>query len=369
MRVLIAAGGTGGHLYPALTLSSYLKRHNLVGRILWVGGKRGLESRLVSPQKFELEKINILRFPRALSWKWMEFVYGLGISFFQSFFILLRFRPRIVIGMGSFHSFPMVILAFFLGIPSLICEQNLRPSLTNRFLCRWASKIAISFPQTKNYLPLRARNKAYLVGNPIRPEILEIKREEGIRKLGLEESKFTLLFLGGSQGAHSINLFGTEAIRGLEKEGMGRQIQAIFITGEKDLKWVRSSLDSLKVECLIFPYLFRMEYAYAASDLVICRSGAMTLAEITARGLPSILIPYPYATSAHQWGNAKVLQGEGAARVIPEKGLSGNRLKEKILDLIMNKELLRKMRERSKKLGRPDATEKMVALIQELVNR
>ncbi|MEA3485113.1 MAG: undecaprenyldiphospho-muramoylpentapeptide beta-N-acetylglucosaminyltransferase [Candidatus Aerophobetes bacterium] len=368
MRVLIAAGGTGGHLYPALTVVSYFKRHNLATQFLWVGGKRGLESQLVFPQGLELEKINIRRFPRVLSWKWTGFVYGLGISFLQSFFILLRFRPRIVIGMGSFHSFPIVMLAFFSGIPSLICEQNVRPSLTNQFLCRWTTRIAISFPQTKNYFPRSVRKKVYLVGNPIRPEILKIKREEGMRKLKLKEDKFTLLFSGGSQGAHSINLSGIEAIRLLEKEGMESQIQVLFITGEKDLLWVQTSLRGLKIKCLIFSYLSRMEYAYASSDLVICRSGATSLSEITARGLPSILIPYPYATSSHQWENAKVLQKEKAALVIQEKNLSGDKLKGKILDLMRNKELLRKMGERSKKLGRPHAAEKISALIQQLVN-
>jgi len=369
MRVLIAAGGTGGHLYPALALSSHLKRQNLVDQVLWIGGRSGLESRLVPSHGFELKKIAIRRLPRVLSWRWVEFGYGLVISFIQSLFIFLRYRPHMVIGMGSFHSFPIVMLAFFSGIPSLICEQNLRLSLTNRFLCRWASRIAISFPQTKKYLPLNVRDKARLVGNPIRPEILKVKKKEGIRKLGLEEGKFTLLFLGGSQGAHSINLFGMEAIQGLEKEEVGRQIQAIFITGEKDIKWVRSSLRSSKVKCLVFPYLSQVEYAYAASDLVISRSGATTLAEITARGLPAILIPYPYATSSHQWENAKVLQEENAAWIISEKDLSGDRLKERILDLMKDKKTLRKMGERSRNLGRPHATKKVAEIIQELVNR
>ena len=369
MRALIAAGGTGGHLYPALALAFYLKEHNLAEKILWIGGKRGVEVEVVPASGFEFKKISVRRCPRNIRGDWIGFVYGLILSFFQSFLILLHFKPHVVVGMGSFHSYPVVSVAFFLGIPSLICEQNVRPSLTNRLLLRWASKIAISFPQTKRYIPPRMRKKACLVGNPIRPEILKMSREMGRRKLGLDNDRFTLLFLGGSQGAHSLNLAGMEAIGLLEREGVESEVQVIFITGEKDLEMVKGYLNSSRMRVAIFPYLNHMEYAYAASDLVISRSGATTLAEITARGLPSILIPYPYATLRHQWENAKVLEERKAACTISEKDLSGETLKEMILKLMKDKKRLEEMGKRSKELARPEATSKMAKLVCELAKR
>lgn len=366
MRILIAAGGTGGHLYPALAINSYLKEHHLVSRILWVIGKRDLESELIPLQGFEFKQIKAQTFPRALSIKWVSFGVSLVVSFFQSFLILWQFKPSIVIGMGSFHSYPVVTLAFLFGIRSLICEQNVYPSLTNRFLSWYASKIATSWAQTNEYLSRRVKNKIQLIGNPIRSEILKVKREEGIEKLDLDKNKFTLLFLGGSQGAHSLNKSGAEAIKLLDKEKIATEIQVIFITGRNDVKWVRDFLKSLQIKSLTFPYLEEIRYAYAASDLVICRSGAGAIAEITALGLPSILIPYPYAAEGHQYKNAKVLEEKGAACIISEKNLTKERLKKLLLDLIGNKPLLEKMSRQSKELGRPQAARKMAELVCEM---
>lgn len=363
MRILIAAGGTGGHLYPALAIASYLKEHHLVSRILWVAGKRDLEKELIPLQGFGFKQLKTQTFPRALGIKWVSFGVSLVVSFFQSFLILWQFKPSIVIGMGSFHSYPVVMVAFLFGIRSLICEQNVYPSLTNRFLSWYASKIATSWAQTNEYLPRRVKNRVQLTGNPIRSEILKVKREEGIKKLDLDKNKFTLLFIGGSQGAHSLNKSGAEVIKLLDKEKLATKTQAIFITGRNDVKWVRDSLKPLKIKILVFPYLEEIRYAYAASDLVICRSGATTIAEITALGLPSILIPYPYAAEGHQYKNAKVLEGKGAACIIIEKDLTGKRLKKLLLDLIGDRPLLEKMARQSKKLGKPQAARKMAKLI------
>jgi len=357
MKVLIAAGGTGGHLYPALAIASYLKEFDSANHILWVGGKRELEFKIVSSEGFKFKKISIRSYPRTLSIKWIIFWLNLGVSFAQSLGILLWFKPQVVVGMGSFHSYPVVMLAFFLGIPTLICEQNVHPSLSNRFLCRWVSKIAISFPQTKDFFPLKVRDKLYFTGNPLRPQIFKVKREEALKKMGLEKDKFTLLFAGGSQGAHTLNLSAIEAIKLLEKEGFSDKIQIIFITGKNDLKWVEESLKTIKTKSLILSYLNQMEYAYNISDLIICRSGATTISEITALGLPAILIPYPYATEEHQLKNAKVLQKRGAASIITEEEISGEKLKENILKLINDRKLL-------KEIGR--ATGEVVKIIYSL---
>ncbi|MEA1965622.1 MAG: undecaprenyldiphospho-muramoylpentapeptide beta-N-acetylglucosaminyltransferase [Candidatus Aerophobetes bacterium] len=369
MKVLIAAGGTGGHLYPALAIASCLKEFESANHILWIGGKRELEFKIASSEGFKFKKIGIQSYPRTLSIKWITFWLNLWISFVQSLVILLRFKPQVIVGMGSFHSYPIGVLSFLLGIPTLICEQNVYPSLSNRFLCRWVSKIAISFPQTKDFFPLRVRNKIYFTGNPLRSQIFKVSKEEGLKKLDLSKDKFTLLFTGGSQGAHSLNLSAIEAVKLLERGDFSDKIQIIFITGKNDLKWVEESLKNIKTKSLILSYLNQMEYAYKASDLIICRSGATTISEITASGLPAILIPYPYATEKHQLKNAKVLQKEGAASIITEEELSGEKLKESILKLVNDRNLFKKMRKKSKALGKPEATEKVVKMIYDLAEK
>jgi len=369
MRVLIAAGGTGGHIYPGLAIASYLKEHRLADEILIVGGGRELESYLVSWQGFNLRQIGIQSYPRCFSSKWIVFGWGLCISLLQSLFILRTFKPQVVIGMGSFHSCPLIILAFFFGIPNLICEQNVRLSLSNRLLAPWASRIALSFSETQKYLSPRLLRKTCLTGNPIRSEIMKVKKEEAIEKLGLDKDKLTLLFLGGSQGAHSLNRFGIEAAKLLLQEKLGKEIQIIFITGKNDVEWVRTSFKSLAIKSLILSYLPQMEYAYAASDLVVCRSGATTLAEVTSRGLPAVLIPYPHATRGHQWKNAEVLQTMRAAHLILEEDLTAEKLKTTILGLITHKSLLKEMAEKSKALGKPQATREVIKLILSLVNQ
>lgn len=369
MRVLVTAGGTGGHIYPALAIASYLREHHLASRILWIGGGRKLEVELLRSQGFAFKQIKASPFPRVFSQKWIRFPFKLLLSFFQSFLILLQFRPTVVIGMGSFHSYPVVMLAFFFGIRSLVCEQNASFSLTNKFLLPYVSKIATSFPQTNKNLSKRIKNKTQLVGNPIHFKILATTRQEEIKRFNLDKDKFTLLFLGGSQGAHSLNKLGVEAIQLLNRQKKIRdEIQVIFITGDDDLKWVGNSLTPLKIKSLVFCYLQEIQYAYAVSHLAICRSGATTIAELTALGLPAIFIPYPYATGRHQYENARVLQARGAALLLVEDNLTGNRLKKSILGLIEDKELLKKMSRQSKKLGNPRATREIVKLICDLGN-
>jgi len=366
MRVLIAAGGTGGHIFPGLAIASYLKENIPDVRVLWVGGNKDTDSKVLSSHGLQFTSISMQSWPRKFSAKQIGFAWNFTLSFFQIFFVLIRFRPHVVVGMGSYHSFPAVILSYFLGIKSLICEQNVNLSLTNRFLARFASRIAISFPQTKRFLPSSQIDKIYLMGNPIRPEILKASKEKALRTLGLKQGTFTLFFLGGSQGAHTLNRVGTETINLLKKENRLKNIQLIFITGRKDLEWVRECLKLTGVLSLVREYLFQIQYAYAAADLVICRSGATTLAEITGRGLPAILIPYPYATDCHQMENARYLETQGAAYTISEKDLTAKKLMASILKLLRNRNLLKKMGKKSKQLGRPRATEIIVSLIQDL---
>ena len=367
MRILIVAGGTGGHIYPALALTTYLEKNYPTTHTLWVTGKRRLEQRILCGTGIDFKRINACSFYRKFSWRWIEFVWRTIVSLLQSFLIFLQFKPDVVVGMGSFHSYPVVIAAFFFRIPSLICEQNVFPSLTNRLLSKYASRIAISFPQTKDLLPSSAWRKIFLTGNPIRDSIITATKEEGLRELELKKDKFTLLFLGGSQGAHHLNQVAVETVKLLKKDGMGEKLQFIFITGECDWKFVSNSISKIEVSAKIFPFFPKIHYAYAATDLLISRSGATTIAEITVRGIPAILIPYPSATDEHQLRNAQILEKMGAARIISEDDITPQRLRDAIEELIVDKNLILKMGKKSKELGKKDATQEVAKIVHSLV--
>jgi len=367
MRVLIVAGGTGGHIYPALALTTYLEQNYPATHILWIIGKKGLEQRILSGTGIDFKKINACSLPRKFSWRWIKFGWGIVISLFQSFLIFLQFKPDVIIGMGSFHSYPVMITAFFFRIPSLICEQNVFPSLTNRSLSKYVSRIAISFPQTKDLLPFSTWKKISLTGNPIRNSIITATKQEGLRKLGLKKDKFTLLFFGGSQGAHHLNQVAIETVKLLKKDGIGEKLQFIFVTGECDWKFVSKSISKIEVSAKIFPFFPQIHYAYAVANLVISRSGATTIAEITARGIPAILIPYPSATDKHQLKNAQILEKVGAARIISEDKITPQKLRDTIEELILDKNLILKMSEKSKELGRKDATQRVAKIVRSLV--
>ncbi len=361
MRILIVAGGTGGHIYPAAAIVKKLKKQNPEHQILWIGGKRKLEQKLVPQKEVKFQKIAACPFPSVFSLKIATFFVHLFLSFCQAMRYIFRFRPRVVVTMGSFHSFPVGLAAFFLGKPLILCEQNVYLSLTNRMLLPFASRIALSFPDSFNHLPFWAKKKAVITGNPVREEIIETSRKKAIEKLGLEEGKFTFLFMGGSQGADFLNQVACETLRLLEKED--KRFQFIIITGDRNYSRVKEKTDRLKLKGKVFPYLYQIDLAYAASDLVICRSGATTLAEITARGLPAILIPYPFATHNHQMKNALCMEKKGAARVIPQEKLTPSFLKGLIKKLAEDENLLSQMREKSKSKQNKQAASAIANLI------
>ena len=363
MRILITAGGTGGHLYPAVALIQNLKKKIPDLSILWIGGKKEWEGKIVEKEKVQFRSIDALPFPRPISLKLLNFIVKMTISIIQSLRYILSFKPELVVGMGSFHSYPVVLSAFLLGKPVVICEQNLYPSLTNRMLLPFASRIALSFPESIKYLPAWGKKKAVVTGNPVRERIINASRREAIRSLNLEEGKFTLLFLGGSQGAHYLNKVAVETLYLFQEEEDREKIQFILITGEKDYPWIRKKITENKIKGKVFPYLSDIHHALAASDLVICRSGATTISEITARGLPCILVPYPFATDQHQLTNALFLEKEGGAILITQEKLTPNLLKKTIKEIIENPGLRNKMKKASKKVGQTKATQNLVDLI------
>lgn len=366
MRILVVAGGTGGHLYPAVALIRNLKKKVPATSILWIGGRKELEKEIVGKEGVQFKSINFLPLPRSFSLKWLNFTFQTAFSFAQSVKYIWGFKPDVVVGMGSFHSCPVVLLALPFGIPTIICEQNVYPSLTNKALLPFVSRIGLSFPKSVEYLPRGGRKKAVITGNPVREEVINSSREQSIKKLNLEENKFTLLFLGGSQGAHYLNKIVVDTLYLLQEEKEEEKTQFILITGEKDYNWVREKLRRIKIKGKIFSYLTRIHYALAASDLVVSRAGATTISEITARGLPCILVPYPFATNQHQLKNALFLEKEGAARVIIQKKLHPPILKQTIKQILYNQKLTEKMKKASQALAKPEAAQIITNLILEL---
>jgi UDP-N-acetylglucosamine--N-acetylmuramyl-(pentapeptide) pyrophosphoryl-undecaprenol N-acetylglucosamine transferase len=262
--------------------------------------------------------------------------------------ILKEFRPQVVLGVGGYASGPTLLAASFLGMKRAIHEQNVIPGMTNRILKRFSEKIFVSFEETKKYFP---EGKTIVTGNPIRKEIFKGRE----RKKG---DRFTLLIFGGSAGAHRINGSMTEALRSLDH--MKASLKVIHQTGKDDFDSVLGGYQEKGFDALVKPFLEDMATYYQMADLVICRSGASTVAELAVCGKAAILIPYPFAAHNHQWINAQKLVERGAARMIEDKALNGPSLAEAILDLYSHPEELKKMEERIQQVGRPRAAEEIV---------
>jgi len=357
MRVLITGGGTGGHIYPGLAIAQELKQRDSAIEILFVGTEKGLEKEIVPQAGLAFATITVEGLQRKISLQTlragMRLLKGLG----QARSILQKFKPDLVVGTGGYVCGPIVAIAAWQGIPTLIHEQNAFPGITNRLLSKWVKKIAITYPESKKYFPI---NKIVITGNPVRPEVICAERKESLQKLKLEEDKKTVLVFGGSRGARSINQAMLEARADLaDLEG----VQIIHVTGQGDFAWIsgqKSMVEVKKGNIIIRPYLHDMPTALAAADLVVCRAGATTLAELTVRGLPAILIPYPYATDNHQEYNARSLEKIQAALVLLDKDLNGNTLKQAIAQLINNSEKIQFMSENSKSLGKVKAAQEIV---------
>ncbi len=359
MRILVTGGGTGGHIYPALAIAHRLRKEN--HRILFVGAEEALDRDIIVREGFEFRSISVLPLERRVSLQFLKFLIKFIMGFFQSFPILFNFKPHLIVGTGGYSSAPVALAAYFLRIPILIHEQNLYPGLTNRFLSRFAKEINITFAESKEYFK---KKEARVTGNPIREEILSLDRERALKDLKLRPKRFNLLVFGGSRGARAINYCLAQVLKKSLLEEKGLQI--ILLTGFLDFEYLIQASKSSKIPLLIKPFLHNMARAYGAADLIVSRAGATTLAELTACGLPAILIPYPHATSRHQEYNARFLAKEGAAMVILERDLSPERLADSILQLMEDRERLERMRERSKGLGRPWATDRVMESIYKL---
>lgn len=349
---MIAGGGTGGHLYPGLAVAAEFTKLSPGNKAGFIGTKKGIEARVLPGSGYSLKFISIGGYLGKSVWQ--KFVFPLSFlkAAIQSLLHMIKERPDAVLGTGGYVSAPPVLAAWVLRIPVYLLALDAMPSKAVRFLSRFAKEIYGGFPECPQYLNKKA--KVTFTGNPIRREMGKISKEEGIKEFGLESGKKTILVFGGSQGAHSINLAVLDSLTHLDQAGHLKDIQIIFQTGQKDQGLISEKCQSSKASVKIMAYIDKMPQAMAAANLVISRAGA-GVSETLACGLPSILIPFPYAASNHQEYNSRSLERAGAAEMILDHGLNGRDLAQTIIGILFNHEKYDKMAQAAMSLARPGA--------------
>jgi len=364
MKVLIAGGGTGGHLFPGIALASDIKEKYSEAQILFVGTEKGLEAKVIPKTGYELKFISARGFiGKSLNEK-IDSVWRLLCSLKESRRIINSLSPDIVFGVGGYASFPCVVVASFKKIPTVILEQNTVPGLANKILANFVTAIAIAYPETIEYFP---KDKVYLTGTPVRREILSGNRKKALKLFNLDEGRLTLLIFGGSSGARKINKAVVEGLSYLLP--LKDSIQIIHQTGESDYGWVSNEYKNFPFKVTVLPFIYEMAEAYSVADLIVCRAGASTVAEITALGKASILIPYPYAAYNHQEMNARRLLSRGACEMILDRELNGEVLAKKITKILSEPDIKKEMEMASRAFGKVNAGEKIIEIAESLMRR
>jgi UDP-N-acetylglucosamine--N-acetylmuramyl-(pentapeptide) pyrophosphoryl-undecaprenol N-acetylglucosamine transferase len=361
VRLLIAAGGTGGHVYPGIAIAEEWMRLRPGSSITFVGTDRGVEAKAVPGAGFAFRPIDARGFPRRPGLGMVRALWAFGRSFFQVARIIKDVKPHAIIATGGFVSGPVGLWARLLGIPLVLQEQNSVPGATNRWLSLIATQVHINFVESRNYF--RRRNNLKVSGNPIRSSLLRGDRQSAYEWLRLEPTRRTLLVFGGSRGASSINRAVSGALPRLMRVP---QIQILWQTGAEDFEASQAQAKSVSIPIQVFAYLDQMEKAYAVADLAVCRSGAMTITELTACGVPAILIPYPHAARDHQTQNARGLVDRGAAEMIADKDLTPDTLADMVESLFRDESRLRRMGRNARAFSRTNAAERIVHSIEEL---
>lgn len=367
LNIIIAGGATGGHLFPGVAIAQAFMERDSGSRILFASVGKPFEISVISKTGFEFKKISSERIKgRSLSQK-IRTILILPKGLIESVFLLKRWKPDLVIGVGSYSSCPVVIGAWLMGIKIVLHEQNIAPGITNRVLSYLAERIYVSFKDTQAGLNSK---KIFFTGNPVRKEILEIA---GDQKNALTvdsdsdlKQRFTILVLGGSQGAGAINKAVMDAVLNLREKD---KYYFIHQTGAADEEKVKRAYASCRIKCTVKPFFNDMAQQYRISDFVICRAGATTLSELTAIGKGALFIPYPFAADNHQVLNARLLADLGAAEMIFQKDLNGQLLARRIRYYASNRDVLDRMALKAKKFGRPDAAEAIVDDCYKTLNR
>jgi UDP-N-acetylglucosamine--N-acetylmuramyl-(pentapeptide) pyrophosphoryl-undecaprenol N-acetylglucosamine transferase len=360
---LFAGGGTGGHLYPAVAIAQKLLEKEPEAEIHFVGTTKGLESKVIPSMGYPLHLIAVRGFARRLALANVLVPFRLLWSLAQCMKILHEIKPVAVVGTGGYVSGPMLMIAAISGYPTLVQEQNSYPGVTTRLLAKWVDQVHLSFQDSTVFF--KKKEKLIVSGNPVRDLRLFIPKAEARRHYDLQPDKPTLLVFGGSQGARGVNRAMVAALESLMND---TDVQIIWSTGTIGLKEVKASAEKFSSRVWTSEYIADMENAYRASDLAVCRSGAMTLAEITLAGLPAILIPLPSAAANHQAINARALAKMGAAVMLSEDELGGETLAIQIKQLLADPARRTEIGKAAQAAAFPDAADNIVRSIFDLVN-
>lgn len=351
-KVLIASGGSGGHIFPAIALGRSLKSQHKDIELLYVGSDKALDKRIFEKEGVRFDTLSTNKLPYKFSPQMVVVFFKLLVDISKSFSIMLSYKPDVVVGFGGYISFPVMFAAGLLRIPRIVHEQNVVAGRANKLLFKFADKIAISFEDTKKTMGEDA-GKAVLTGNPIRAEIFRDDRLYGTRRFGLSADKFTILVIGGSQGATFLNKTFVDALSVMESETR-LSIQVIHITGVKDYEWALGAYSQLGIDHRVHSFIDRIEEAYSAADLVITRSGASALFELALLRKPMILVPYPFAMS-HQLDNALVFGRKDAAIIIEEKALNAKIFSDTMTGLLKDRNKVKRLGEAAFGLAMPEA--------------
>ncbi|HWI66317.1 MAG TPA: undecaprenyldiphospho-muramoylpentapeptide beta-N-acetylglucosaminyltransferase [Symbiobacteriaceae bacterium] len=351
MKYLIAGGGTGGHIYPAVSIAHALKALDQKAELQYVGTQAGREATLVPREQIPFVTISSAGLINLSAVQKLKGALKAAKGIFDSLGHIRRFKPDVVIGTGGFVSGPVLLAARLAGRPVVIQEQNAFPGVTNRIASRWAKAVFVPYEEARPLFPAGVKLKFY--GNPVRPEVLQAKREDGRKALGYGPDDKVLLISGGSGGARDFNRFVVDAVKLLIATIPG--LKVLHMTGERYFEQVKEQYGAKPDGVTIVPYLHNMPEAYAAADAGVFRSGALTLAEIQVRGLPAVLIPSPNVTHNHQDWNARTLEKRGAALVVRESEMSADKLAGAIGVALTDEGTRIKMAEALQGLAQPDA--------------
>ncbi|MFI5211963.1 MAG: undecaprenyldiphospho-muramoylpentapeptide beta-N-acetylglucosaminyltransferase [Ignavibacteria bacterium] len=358
-KILFAAGGTGGHIYPAIAIADELRKMNQNIDIRFIGAKGRIEEKIVPQNGYKLETIDISGFKRSLSIKNVSAAYKVLKSIRRSKEILNEFKPEIVYGTGGYVSGPVLRTAAKMGIPTVIEEGNYYPGVTVKLVSKYATRVILNFEGTKKYL--KRQDNIEIMSYPVRENLKRYGKSESAIYFGLDPNKNILFVFGGSQGANSINNSLKKCFKNITSSG----IQIIWQTGDKDFESICKIVNSNK-NVKVLKYIDNIDYAYSASDLVLCRSGISTIMELASFGSAAVFVPFPGAAENHQQKNADALAEKNAAEIIPDRELD-IKLEPIVTGLLSNKEKLNSFKKNIAQFSNKKAASKIANMLSELI--
>lgn len=362
MKIIISGGGTGGHIYPAIAIANELKTLDPVTEILFVGAEGKMEMEKVPRAGYAIEGLPVVGIRRELTLANLAFPLKLGRSLWRAQQIVREFRPDAAVGVGGYASGPLLLAASMAGIPTLIQEQNSYAGLTNKVLARWAKRICVAYPGMDAFFPA---DKIRLTGNPVRSDIqrADQQADAGRSLFGLDAGKKTLLVIGGSQGARTIN----EAMEASLAQFVEAGVQVIWQTGPAFIGRAQAAISATGSPLVrAYDFIYEMDRAYAVADVVVSRAGALSVSELCLVGRPAILVPFPAATEDHQTKNAMALVDRSAALLVRDQD-ARNQLGQTALNLLNNPDQQHQLRTAIKTLAKPNAARDIAGEVRKLI--